>query len=299
VFSSVPDAEPSSAVAQAVRVLQMVAWAFGHELSFHAAGLDLDGLRTCREADAALCGRAESLTPMLSEVRRALQLFACARAVRAAQLDVVVVSDHGFEGSAAGSAGLAPHDLSGSGLSDEVMELGCRLARARWGLVTAIDPAFTRGERSVAHALAQEFRDVAVEREPLATAAHDLAKTLKRCDVVATTPSCARWLTDDAAALPGASGVTVEAWLGEGGFGIYQPTSGSALPPAIAAAMLLRHSLGLSREAVAVETAVASVLVAPSARDQVFNSSPGEGARALTDAVCERLSGGLPYSQAV
>jgi 3-isopropylmalate dehydrogenase len=78
-------------------------------------------------------------------------------------------------------------------------------------------------------------------------------------------------LTDEASMLAGSLGLLPSASLGDGNRGLYEPIHGSApdiagqgiANPAgaiLSAALLLRHSLGLEAEAVAVEKAVAQVL---------------------------------------
>jgi 3-isopropylmalate dehydrogenase len=78
-------------------------------------------------------------------------------------------------------------------------------------------------------------------------------------------------LTDEGSMLPGSLGLLPSASLGEIGPGLYEPIHGSApdiagkgianpLATILAAAMLLRHSLGLEVEAAAIEAAVNAVL---------------------------------------
>jgi 3-isopropylmalate dehydrogenase len=74
-------------------------------------------------------------------------------------------------------------------------------------------------------------------------------------------------LTDEAAVLTGSMGMLPSASLGEGGPGLYEPIHGSAPDIAgkgianpvgtiLSVALLLRHSLKLEKEAVAIESAV-------------------------------------------
>ena len=91
-------------------------------------------------------------------------------------------------------------------------------------------------------------------------------------DVVVTENMFGDILTDEAAVLAGSLGMLPSASLGDGALGLYEPIHGSA--PDIAGQghrqparhdpervrMLLRHSLGLDAEAVAVERAVERAL---------------------------------------
>jgi len=90
-------------------------------------------------------------------------------------------------------------------------------------------------------------------------------------DVVVTENMFGDILTDEGSMLPGSLGLLPSASLGEPGPGLYEPIHGSApdiagkgianpLATILAAAMLLRHSLNLSKEAEAIEAAVKSVL---------------------------------------
>jgi 3-isopropylmalate dehydrogenase len=90
-------------------------------------------------------------------------------------------------------------------------------------------------------------------------------------DVVVTGNLFGDILTDEASMLPGSLGLLPSAAIGASGPGLYEPIHGSApdiagtdsanpLAAILAAAMALRHSLGLEEEAVAVEEAVNAVL---------------------------------------
>jgi 3-isopropylmalate dehydrogenase len=78
-------------------------------------------------------------------------------------------------------------------------------------------------------------------------------------------------LTDEASVLAGSMGLLPSASLGQGKLGLYEPIHGSAPDIAgkgianpyatiLSVAMLLRHSLGLEAEAVAIEKAVNSAV---------------------------------------
>jgi 3-isopropylmalate dehydrogenase len=90
-------------------------------------------------------------------------------------------------------------------------------------------------------------------------------------DVVVTENLFGDILTDEAAALAGSLGLCPSASLGDGTRGLYEPIHGSApdiagrglanpIGTILSAAMLLRHSLGFSEEAAAVERAVDSAI---------------------------------------
>jgi 3-isopropylmalate dehydrogenase len=100
-------------------------------------------------------------------------------------------------------------------------------------------------------------------------------------------------LTDEASVLAGSLGMLPSASLGSGMFGVYEPIHGSAPDIAgkgianptatiLSAALLLRHSLHLDAEALAVEAAVEAAL-AEGAR--TTDISPDSSAALSTSAL--------------
>lgn len=101
--------------------------------------------------------------------------------------------------------------------------------------------------------------------------------------------------------LPGSLGMLPSASLGADGPGLYEPIHGSApdiagrdvanpLATILAAAMLLRHSLGLAREADAIEQAVATVLRDGLRTADLARGGEAVGTVAMGSAVVERLA---------
>ncbi len=102
-------------------------------------------------------------------------------------------------------------------------------------------------------------------------AAMQLIRDPAQFDVLLTTNLFGDILSDEASQLTGSIGMLASASVGEGSFGLYEPIHGSApdiagkdianpIATILSAAMLLRHSLQLEDEAIAIETAVESVL---------------------------------------
>jgi 3-isopropylmalate dehydrogenase len=106
----------------------------------------------------------------------------------------------------------------------------------------------------------------------------NLVKRPKDFDVLVMANMFGDILTDEASMLSGSMGMLPSASLGErvtthGRFGLYEPVHGSApriagqdkanpLAAILSAALLLRHSLSLPQEALAVERAVERVIAA-------------------------------------
>jgi len=156
-----------------------------------------------------------------------------------------------------------------------VVALAFRLAEGRRKKVTSVDKAnvleSSRMWRQVASAVAGEHPGVSIDHMLVDTAAMRLIASPASFDVLVTENMFGDILTDEASVLAGSMGLLPSASLGDDGPGLYEPIHGSApdiagqgianpLGTILSAAMLLRHSLGLEREARAVEAAVDGVL---------------------------------------
>jgi 3-isopropylmalate dehydrogenase len=153
-----------------------------------------------------------------------------------------------------------------------VVTLAFKLAAKRRGHVTSVDKAnvleSSRLWRETAIRVAREFPDAKLEHQLVDSCAMRLLTHAKSFDVVVTENLFGDILTDEAAALAGSLGLLPSASLGDGTRGLYEPIHGSApniagkgianpLGTILSAALLLRYSLGLENEALAVEDAVA------------------------------------------
>jgi 3-isopropylmalate dehydrogenase len=167
---------------------------------------------------------------------------------------------------------------------ERVVRVAGKLAMARRGRLTSVDKAnvleTSRLWREVTtRVIADEFPSLTLEHLLVDACAMHLLQRPASFDVIVTENMFGDILTDEASVLAGSIGLLPSASLGasvarngrESTLGIYEPIHGSA--PDIAGkglanpvgmvasvAMMLRHSLGLEKEAQAVERAVREAL---------------------------------------
>ena len=163
-----------------------------------------------------------------------------------------------------------------TGEIERITRMAARAAQGRRKKLTQVDKAnvleVSRLWREVSQRIVKdEFPDVQYEVLLVDAMAMHLISKPKSFDVIVTENLFGDILTDEGAMLPGSMGMLPSASLGSSGPGLYEPIHGSApdiagkgianpLATILAAAMLLRHSLGLEAEARTIEAAVDHVL---------------------------------------
>jgi 3-isopropylmalate dehydrogenase len=199
--------------------------------------------------------------------------------------------------------------------SDEVRRVvrrACELARGRRKKLTSVDKAnvleSSRLWRRITEELVRkEYPDLQLEHVLVDACAMYLMRRPASFDVIVTENMFGDILTDEASVLAGSMGLLPSASLGDGRRGLYEPIHGSAPDIAgrgianpyatiLSVAMLLRYSLGLEKEALAVEAAVATAIdrgvltadVAPAGTATVNTAQAG---RAVLDVLQERCKG--------
>ena len=172
-----------------------------------------------------------------------------------------------------------------------VARVAFEAARLRRRKVTSVDKAnvletsrLWRETVTILHAA--EYSDVELDHMYVDNAAMQLVRNPARFDVILTENMFGDILSDEASQITGSIGMLPSASLGSEGRGLYEPIHGSApdiagkgianpIGTILSAAMMLRHSLGLSAEADAVERAVADALAQGlRTRDLVWGKGP-------------------------
>lgn len=158
---------------------------------------------------------------------------------------------------------------------ERLARIGFEMAMKRRRKLCSVDKAnvleCSRLWRETVARLAGEYPEVEVSYMYVDNAAMQLILRPSQFDVIITGNLFGDILSDESAAIVGSLGMMPSASLGAGTRGLYEPIHGSApdiagkdianpLGTILSGALLLRHSLGLEKEAAAIEAAVTRVL---------------------------------------
>lgn len=158
---------------------------------------------------------------------------------------------------------------------ERIARIAFDIALKRNRKVTSVDKAnileSSRLWREVVERVSKDYPNVSLEHMYVDNASMQLVRNPNQFDVIVTTNMFGDILSDEASMITGSIGMLPSASLGEGSFGLYEPVHGSApdiegqdkanpIATILSAAMMLKYTLNLPKEAKAIELAVDRVL---------------------------------------
>jgi 3-isopropylmalate dehydrogenase len=158
---------------------------------------------------------------------------------------------------------------------ERIAHVAFQAARKRGKRLTSVDKANVLETfqfwKDIVTEVAKQYPDVALDHMYVDNAAMQLVRAPKKFDVIVTGNMFGDILSDEAAMLTGSIGMLPSASLNANGFGLYEPSHGSApgiagkaianpLATILSAAMMLRYTFNQASAADMIETAVKNVL---------------------------------------
>ena len=155
--------------------------------------------------------------------------------------------------------------------------------------------------RKVVEEVAKEYPDVELTHMLVDNCAMQLVKDPAQFDVILTENMFGDILSDEASMVTGSIGMLASASLNDSKFGLYEPSGGSApdiagqnianpIATILSAAMMLRYSFDLDKEADAIEQAVSQVLAEGYRTGDIMSEGCKKvGTTEMGDLIAERV----------
>ena len=251
-------------------------------------GWKWDNLPGDQRPERALLGLRKALG-LFANLRPALLFEQLADAsplkpeILAGGLDIVVVREltggiyFGEKGFKDTDLGPAAYDVEQYAEEEvrRIAKVAFDMAMKRNKHVTSVDKAnvleSSRLWRRVVAEVGKDYPEVTLDNLYVDNAAMQLVRNPRQFDVIVTSNIFGDILSDEASQITGSIGMLPSASLAQGNFGMYEPVHGSApdiagqdkanpMATILSAAMMLRYTFGLGKEADAIENAVKAVL---------------------------------------
>ena len=191
---------------------------------------------------------------------------------------------------------------------EEIRRIAIRafdIAKKRRNKVTSVDKAnvldSSRLWRAVVDEVAVDYKDVELEHMLVDNCAMQLVKNPKQFDVILTENMFGDILSDEASMVTGSIGMLASASLNDTTFGLYEPSGGSApdiagkgianpIATILSAAMMLRFSFDMDKEAAAIEEVISKVLKTDFRTIDIMSEGKTQiGTKEIGDLICSYI----------